>query len=89
MNADAELDRPRRRQARIAFDHAVLHFDRETHGVGDAAGCGARSTTKFSICSCNVGATRRSRGSLKAGRTGLDDARAKQSAFSTEQFAKQ
>ena len=33
MNADAELDAAIFRQARVAFDHAVLHLDRAAHGV--------------------------------------------------------
>ena len=37
MNADAELDAALRGQAGIAFDHAVLHFDRAAHGVDHAA----------------------------------------------------
>ena len=37
MNADAELDPPLRRQAGIALDHAVLHFNRATHSVDYAA----------------------------------------------------
>jgi hypothetical protein len=37
MNADPELDAVLGRQARIALDHAVLHFDRATHGVDHAA----------------------------------------------------
>ena len=37
MNADAELDAALRRQAGIALDHAVLHFDRASHRVDHAA----------------------------------------------------
>ena len=37
MNADAKLDAALRRQAGVAFDHAVLHFDRAAHGVDHAA----------------------------------------------------
>ena len=37
MDADAKLDASLRRQARIALDHAVLHFDRAAHGVDHAA----------------------------------------------------
>ena len=37
MDADAELDAALRRQAGIAFDHAVLHLDRAAHGVDHAA----------------------------------------------------
>ena len=37
MNADAKLDAALGRQAGVAFDHAVLHFDRAAHGVDDAA----------------------------------------------------
>ena len=37
MNADAKFDPALRRQARVAFDHAVLHFDRAAHGVDHAA----------------------------------------------------
>ena len=36
MDADAELDAALGRQARIAFDHAVLHFDRAANRVDDA-----------------------------------------------------
>ncbi len=36
MNADAKLDSPLGRQARVALDHAGLHFDRAAHGVHDA-----------------------------------------------------
>src|SRR5277367_9648 len=36
MNAYTELDAPLGRKAGIAFDHAVLHFDRATHGVDHA-----------------------------------------------------
>ena len=35
--ADPELDAALRRQARIAFDHAVLHLDGAAHGVNHAA----------------------------------------------------
>ena len=37
MNADAKLDASLGRQPGIAFDHAVLHFDRAAHGVDHAA----------------------------------------------------
>ena len=37
MNADAELDAALGRQARIALDQAVLHFDRAAHRVDYAA----------------------------------------------------
>ena len=37
MNADAELDASLRREAGVALDHAVLHFDRATHGVDHTA----------------------------------------------------
>jgi hypothetical protein len=37
MNADAELDSALGRQAGIALDHAVLHFDRATHSVDHGA----------------------------------------------------
>ncbi len=37
MNADAKLDAPVRRQARVALDHAVLHLDRAAHRVDHAA----------------------------------------------------
>ena len=37
MNADAELDAALGRQARIALDQAVLHFDRKAHRVDHAA----------------------------------------------------
>ncbi len=37
MNADAELDTALRRQAGVAFDHAVLHLDGATRGVDHAA----------------------------------------------------
>ena len=37
MNADAKLDAPLRRNAGVALDHAVLHFDRAAHGVDHAA----------------------------------------------------
>ena len=37
VNADTELDAAFGRQARIAFDHAVLQFNRATHGVDHAA----------------------------------------------------
>ena len=37
MNADAELDAALWRHAGIALDHAVLHFDRASHRVDDAA----------------------------------------------------
>src|SRR5208337_1476845 len=36
MNAYAELDAAFRRHAGVAIDHAVLHFDRATHGVDHA-----------------------------------------------------
>ena len=36
MNADAELDASLGRQARVALDHAVLHFDRAANGVDHA-----------------------------------------------------
>ena len=37
MDADAEFDAALGRQARVALDEAVLHFDRATHGVDHAA----------------------------------------------------
>ena len=37
MNADAEFDAPLGRQAGVALDQAVLHFDRAAHRVDDAA----------------------------------------------------
>ena len=37
VNADAKLDPALRRQARVALDHAVLHFDRAAHRVDHAA----------------------------------------------------
>ena len=37
MDADAELDAALGRQAGVALDHAVLHFDGAAHGVDDAA----------------------------------------------------
>jgi hypothetical protein len=37
MNADAELDATLRRQAGIAFGHAVLHFNRAIHRVDHTA----------------------------------------------------
>jgi hypothetical protein len=37
MDADAKLDALFRRHARIALDHAALHFDRTAHGVDHAA----------------------------------------------------
>ena len=37
VNADAKLDASLRRQARVALDHAVLHFDRAAHRVDHAA----------------------------------------------------
>jgi hypothetical protein len=37
MDADAEFDSPLGRQARVAFDHAVLHFDGAAHSVDHAA----------------------------------------------------
>ena len=37
MNADPELDAPVLRQARVPFDHCVLHFDRTPHSVDHAA----------------------------------------------------
>jgi hypothetical protein len=36
MNADAKIDSALGRQARVAFDHAVLHFDRAAHRVDHA-----------------------------------------------------
>jgi hypothetical protein len=36
MDADAKLDATLNRHARIAFDHAVLHFDRAAHRVDHA-----------------------------------------------------
>src|ERR1700720_766346 len=36
MNAYAELDASLGREAGVAFDHAVLHFDRATHGIDHA-----------------------------------------------------
>ena len=40
VDADAEFDAALGRQAGVALDHAVLHFDRATHGVDDAAKLG-------------------------------------------------
>ena len=37
VNADAEFDAALRRQAGVALDEAVLHFDRAAHGVDHAA----------------------------------------------------
>ena len=37
MNADPEYDAAIGRQAGVALDHAVLHLDRATHRVDDAA----------------------------------------------------
>ncbi len=37
MNADPEFDAALGRQAGVALDHAVLHFDRAAHRVDDAA----------------------------------------------------
>ena len=37
MDADAEFYPSLRRQAGVAFDHAVLHFDGAAHGVDHAA----------------------------------------------------
>ena len=37
MNADAEFDAALGRQAGVALDHAVLHFDGAAHGVDHAA----------------------------------------------------
>jgi hypothetical protein len=37
MDADAKLDPALGRQARIALNHAVLHFDRAAHGIDDVA----------------------------------------------------
>ena len=37
MDADAKLDAPLRRQAGVALDHAVLHFDGAAHRVDHAA----------------------------------------------------
>jgi hypothetical protein len=37
MNSDTKIDAPLRRQTRIAFDHAILHFDRTAHCVDHAA----------------------------------------------------
>ena len=37
MDADAEFDATLGRQAGVAFDHAVLHFDGAAHGIDDAA----------------------------------------------------
>ena len=37
VNADAEFDAPLRRQAGVALDEAVLHFDRAAHRVDNAA----------------------------------------------------
>ena len=37
VNSDAKFDAPFRRQAGVALDHAVLHFDRAAHGVDHAA----------------------------------------------------
>ena len=37
MDADAEFNPPIFSHAGVALDHAVLHLDRATHGVDDAA----------------------------------------------------
>ena len=37
MDADAKLDAPIRRNARVPLDHRVLHFDGAAHRVDDAA----------------------------------------------------
>ena len=37
VDANAELDTTLRRQASVAFDHAVLHLDGAAHGVNHAA----------------------------------------------------
>jgi hypothetical protein len=37
MNANAKLNAALGRQARVALDHAILHFDRAAHGVDHAA----------------------------------------------------
>ena len=37
MNADAEFNAAVLRHAGVALDHAVLHLDRASHGVDDAA----------------------------------------------------
>jgi hypothetical protein len=37
MNADAKLDAALGRQAGVALDHAVLHFDRAAHRIDHAA----------------------------------------------------
>ena len=37
VNADPKIDAAILRHARVALDHGVLHFDRATHGVDDAA----------------------------------------------------
>ena len=37
MDADAKFDAALRRQAGVALDHAVLHFNRATHRVDHAA----------------------------------------------------
>ena len=37
MNADAKFDTLFGRDARVALDHGVLHFERAAHRVNDAA----------------------------------------------------
>ena len=37
MDADANLDTALGRQASVALDHAVLHFDGAAHGIHHAA----------------------------------------------------
>ena len=37
MDADAEFDAPFSRHTGVALDHAVLHLDRASHRVDDAA----------------------------------------------------
>ena len=37
MNANAKEDAPVHRHFGIALDHRALHFDREAHGIDDAA----------------------------------------------------
>ena len=45
MDADAELDPPVGRQARVALEHAVLHLDRAAHGVDHAAELGENAVS--------------------------------------------
>ncbi len=37
MNAEAKFDAALGRQAHVALDHALLHFDRAAHGIDHAA----------------------------------------------------